>query len=167
TELSGFRSACFHCHPVKTILRWVVVSLWCRQCKSGYALWHISRTPHYFSEETMMKLQKQTIADVESTLNYLLGVLSSAKKGDRRYLDGGAYKYAREVLEAAEQPLRALGMYEVTEHAINESERLILAGHFDEADNLLLSTGREMLEKSGSNDRLRKMYTPKASERKQ
>lgn len=108
-----------------------------------------------------MKMQHKTVVDVENLFDYLLGVLSSAKKGDRAELEDGAFAYAREVLQAAEMPLVKLGMYEATVHAFAESERLILTGRFDEADKLLLGTVREMMEKSGTNARLRKLYTPK------
>jgi len=131
----------------------------------GYILypagqWHVHG-------EAQMKLRPQTVRDVESVLNYLLGVLSSVKRGDRQELEEGAFDYARKVLAAAESPLRKLGMHEAAGHAINESERLILAGQLDEADQLLLRVGREMVEKSGTNDRLRKLYAPDSSKRKQ
>lgn len=114
-----------------------------------------------------MKFQKKTVADVESVLSYLLGVVSSVQRGDREELETGAFAYARAVLMAAEGPLKKLGSYEAAEHAINEAERLILAGEIAAADDLLLATAREMMEKSGTNDRLRKTYSPAASKRKQ
>lgn len=114
-----------------------------------------------------MKMQKKTVADVESLFNYLLSVLSSAERGDRQELDEGPYAYAQAVLAAAEGSLRKLGMYEAAEHALNESERLVLTGQLGEAHKLLLTTVREMMEKSGTNDQLRKLYTPDTSKRKQ
>lgn len=58
-------------------------------------------------------------------------------------------------------------MYLATETALNESERLVSDGQIDKADDLLLALVREMMEKSGSNDSLRKLYTPETSKRKQ
>ena len=112
-------------------------------------------------------LGPKTVADVESLLGYLLSLLTSAKRGNRKGFDEGAFNYARLVLAAAERPLTRLGMYLATEAALNESEQLVAAGELDKADVLLLKLVREMMEKSGSNDRLRKLYTPKTSERKQ
>lgn len=112
-------------------------------------------------------MQNKTVADVENVLEYLQSVAFQTEKGNREEFETGAHKYARDVLAAAEQPLRKLGMYEAAERAINESERLITAGQFKNADQLLLDVAREMMEKSGTNDRLRKLYAPKISKRKQ
>lgn len=114
-----------------------------------------------------MKMRPQNIKNVETTLVYLLDVLSAAERGDRERLDGGAFDFARKVLAAAEKPVRKVGMYEAIEQAINESERLIRSGQFSDADQLLLGVTREMMEKSGSNDSLRKLYAPQTSKRKQ
>lgn len=62
-------------------------------------------------------MQKKDVRDVESTLNYLLGVLSSVEHGDRQEFDEGAYAYARKVLIAAEQAIKKLGMYEATQRS--------------------------------------------------
>lgn len=106
-----------------------------------------------------MTMQKKTVVDVEGVLIYLLEVLSSARAGDTEELDEGAYAYARDVLEAAELPLKDLGMYGAVEDSIDESERLILVAQFDEADQLLLETIRNIMEKSGTNARLQRLYT--------
>lgn len=113
-----------------------------------------------------MKIQKRTVAEVESVLSYLLGVCSSVEQGDRVQLERGAFAYAREIVMGAEGPLKKLGLYEAAEHAVNEGERLILAGEVAAADELILKTAREMMEKSGTNDRLRKLYAPPVSKRK-
>lgn len=109
--------------------------------------------------------QKKSFADVEDVLVGLMGVVTAARGGEQRI--STAYPYARTVLAGAEASLKKLDLYDKARHAIDESERLILAGHFDEADKLLCETAREMMERSGTNDRLRKLYAPKGSTRKQ
>lgn len=113
-----------------------------------------------------MKIHKRTVGEVETVLNYLLGVVSSVELGDREQLERGAFAYAREIVLGAEGPLKKLGCYEAAEHAVNEGERLLLAGEIAAADDLILKTAREMTEKSGTNDRLRKLYAPPTSTRK-
>jgi hypothetical protein len=109
--------------------------------------------------------QKSSIADVESMLDYLLATVMLAKKGDHD--PKSAYAYARTVLRDAEVALRKGGFHDMAHHAVDESERLVLARQFDEADQLILNTAREMMERSGTNDRLRKLYAPPHSTRKQ
>jgi len=109
--------------------------------------------------------QKKSIADIEDVLVGLMGVVTATKRGEERV--STAYPYARTVLAGAEGALKKLDLYEKARHAIDESERLILAGQFDEADKLLYETAREMMERSGTNDRLRELYAPKGSTRKQ
>lgn len=115
----------------------------------------------------LVKLQPQTITDVEHMLGYLLSVLRSARDGNRKELDAGAFDFARKVLAAAERPLNKLGIYSATEQVLNESEQLVVAGPLEEAGKFLLGFVREMMEKSGTNDRLRKLYAPETSKRKQ
>lgn len=109
--------------------------------------------------------QKHTVADVEETLVYLQGIALGTERGEDEHKI--AYPYARTVLAGAERPLKKVGLYEQARHAIDESERLILAGQFDKAISLLGDTAREMMERSGTNDRLRKLYAPPSSTRKQ
>lgn len=106
-----------------------------------------------------MKLQKKTVIDVENVFDYLMGVCGLASQGNREAFEKDAFNYARMVLQAAEQPMQKLGMYVATQHVFDEAERLILVGRFEDADQLLLKTVREMMEKSGTNARLRKLYS--------
>lgn len=99
----------------------------------------------------------QTVQDVEELLIYLTGTVTKRRNGIVDEID--PYEHARSVLTAAEPDLRKLGMYADAEHAINDSERLIQAGRFDEADDLLLNTVEEMMEKSGTSKRLRASYS--------
>jgi len=108
---------------------------------------------------------KKTVKDVEDVLGYLQGIVSSTRRGEDEMKI--AYPYARTVLQEAEQPLRKLDLYEKASHAIDQSERMILAGQFDEADKLLCLTARELMEISGTNDGLRKLYAPQTSKRQQ
>src|SRR6188768_735340 len=110
-----------------------------------------------------MKLRPQTIDDVEMVLTGLLGVIGLVKRGNRQQLDDGAFSYAHQVVVNAEGPLRRLGMYEATLNAIVESERLVNTGQLDDADVPVLTIAREMMDKSGTNARLRKRYTPTKS----
>lgn len=104
-------------------------------------------------------MTRQTVRDVESMLTYLTFTLDMRRNGAAGVAGRDPYGYARDVLAAAEPDLRQLGMYEDAERAVNDSERLIQAGRFDEADDLLLRTVREMMEKSGTNKRLRASYS--------
>lgn len=104
----------------------------CHNGQGGHCEWRASLSTCAAGEVTM---RKKSVRDVESTLSYLLGVLSSVERGDMQEFDNGAYDYTRKVLAAAEQSVRKLGMYEAAEHAINESERLILAGQFEGRTN--------------------------------
>jgi hypothetical protein len=104
-------------------------------------------------------MQRKTVVDVENLFDYLQGVVSATRRGEDEIKI--AYPYARTVLQSAKQSLSKLNLYEAAEHAINESERLILDGLFEEADKLLLDTVRDMMERSGTNARLRKLYAPR------
>lgn len=102
---------------------------------------------------------RKTVEDVERLLTALTGAVSKRRRGvaeDDGQIDD--YEYARRVLAAAEPDLRKLGMYEETERAINDSERLMQAGRFDEADDVLLNTAREMMKKSGTYERMAAEY---------
>jgi hypothetical protein len=110
--------------------------------------------------------RKGSVADFENMLDFLLATVMLAKKGE--CADPKAdYVYARTVLRNTEAALRAGGFYEMAHHAVHESERLVTAGQFDTADQLILDTARQMRGRSGTNDRLRKLYAPPGSTNKQ
>lgn len=95
---------------------------------------------------------------MESLFDYLQVVCGLAKSGDKHELEEGAFDYARAVLQAAEQPMKKLGVHEGTENAINEAEKCILANRFDEANQILLSMVKAIMEKSGTKARLHQLY---------
>lgn len=102
-----------------------------------------------------MCLKAKTVADVENVLDFLLGVILLAKEGDTQEIKDGAFDYARQVLQAAEQPMRALNMYEVTLRAITEGEKLALEKDYKSAFKVLQKATCELMEKSGTTDKLR------------
>lgn len=104
-----------------------------------------------------MKLNPKTVMDVENTFDYLLGVVSLAEDGDREDLEDGAFNYARMVLEAAEEPMDKLGMYDITLQTFNAAEELALTDKFTEALHLLVGAVRVLREKSGTNEKLRRL----------
>lgn len=106
-----------------------------------------------------MILQDKTVEDVENTFDYLMGVCGLASQGDKEEFDEGAFDYARMVLKAAERPMQKLGKYEAALHVLNTAEQLSLSEQFEEADQLLLAFARELRETSGTNAKLRKLYT--------
>jgi hypothetical protein len=112
-----------------------------------------------------VKIRPQSVTEIESLLTGLLGVVSAVKAGDRRELEEGVFGYAHQVVASAETPLRKLGMYEATAHAVNESERLLRSEQFDEADDLLLALTRGMMEKSGTTARLERIFGPPTSKK--
>jgi hypothetical protein len=99
---------------------------------------------------------EQDVADVEEVLICLLCAVSMYRRG-RPGLMAGVHEHARSVLAAAAHPVRAAGLYDAAEHAINESERLLLAGRFDDAQDMLFKTAGRVGVKSGS-VRLRRLY---------
>jgi hypothetical protein len=103
-------------------------------------------------------MRKTTVADFEEVLEYLQNVIYRARKGDIAELEAVDYRYAQDALAAAEESLREINMYEAAENAVNESRKLVLAGNFDTAEELVLSTVRKVMETSGSNERLRLLY---------
>lgn len=104
-----------------------------------------------------MFMENKSVKDFEDVFDLLLGILTQTKNGNNEDFDM-SWSYARRVLEAASKPLIKLGVYEVAKFTLDESERLILAGEFEKADQLLLTTVRDIMEKSGTNKRLRKLY---------
>jgi hypothetical protein len=110
-----------------------------------------------------MKTDLEVVTEFEGLLMYLMSFVSKAKEGvisEAEYRSSS--EYVRQKLIVAETALRNLGMYDAVKHAIDESQRLIAADTFDEADQLLLNTVREMMERSGTHERLRRQYSPSA-----
>ncbi|MFD0913876.1 hypothetical protein [Methylophilus luteus] len=105
-----------------------------------------------------MTLKPKTIADVENTYDFLLGVVSLAKAGDTHEIENGAFDYSRMILKAAEQPLRALNMFDVTMSTINEAERFIDVEDYKGAYNVLQSGSCKLMEKSGTAEKIRQPF---------
>jgi hypothetical protein len=97
-----------------------------------------------------------TVADVEGELAFLLCVISQVKEGNKQEF-AQSYTYVRTIVRRGERALRKLELFENTQKVIDEAEGLMVAGQYAEADDLIRSTLRDMAERSGTNDRLRKL----------
>lgn len=97
--------------------------------------------------------------DVENTFDYLMDVCGIASQGDKEEFDLGAFDYARMLLKAAERPMQKLEEYEAASNVLNTADQLALSEQFEEADHILLAFAEELKEKSGTNAKLRKLYT--------
>ncbi len=106
-----------------------------------------------------MSLNKKTVADVEIIFDYLLGVLSQVKQGNNQELTDGAFDYAKIVLSAAEEPMRVINMFDTTLRAFKEAERLVRKAHSHDALRLLTITSDELMEKSGTSEKLRSVLS--------
>lgn len=102
-----------------------------------------------------MTLSKKTVSDVENIFDFLLGVVALAKSGDKQEIENGAFDYAKMVLQAAEEPMRELNLYDKSLNAINEAERFVIIEDFKEAYQLLQRANCELMQRSGTTEHLR------------
>jgi hypothetical protein len=97
----------------------------------------------------------KNVAEVESIFDYLLGIVTQAMNGDIAEDAGGAFDYARIVVNSASQQMRSTDMYDQTLQAFNDAERLLNMKDFTGAYKILEVTSYQLMEKSGTTENLR------------
>jgi hypothetical protein len=106
------------------------------------------------------------VRELESRLGHLQMLIEIVN--DRGDNDGDlpyAFKRTEEVyLAAAKKDLAKIEMYDKVLDAIHKARMLVDAGRLREGADTILHVTRELMEKSGANKELRKLYTrPKGS----
>lgn len=99
----------------------------------------------------------KAIRDFLGTLNYLMGNLSLAQKGDLEELLC-CFPYVKQQLEAAKGGLEKLQVLQEATAVIADVEVFVGQGLYETADQRVLAFARMLSDISGENDRLRRIY---------
>ena len=99
-----------------------------------------------------------TVKNLCNSLDGLQGGIASFEEGLSELLLSVGYPRRYEEIESAQPELVRLGLYDFVKNAILESEALVRAGSYREAEMLVLQTNRRLSEESGASDALRRMY---------
>jgi hypothetical protein len=104
---------------------------------------------------------KRSLVEFENLLEAAQGGIALYRRGvNDFYLSDGFPRYY-EQLEAVRRDLEALGMYERCRDALIQAEALIKQGpaHDEEAEMLILSANRALMQASGSYEAMRRRYS--------
>lgn len=96
------------------------------------------------------------VSDVEDALVGLQVRIAAAARGSNEL--ESVYLYVRKKLTAAKSDLEEVSFFDQLVSAIDKSESLARAGRFGEAENLILEASKTLMHRSGSEDRLRRLY---------
>src|SRR2546430_10512000 len=102
-----------------------------------------------------MAVSKATVHDFLGTLNYLMGLCTSAQQSEDSTELVSALPYVQGQLNRAREALERIGLLKMTEAALNQAEKLILNEKIHDADRLVLSLAIIVSELSGQNDAIR------------
>lgn len=104
---------------------------------------------------------KRSVAEFERNLGGMQGNLPLYRQGINEFYLSQGFPWIYEQLEGVRQDLEALGMYERCRDALTQAEALIKQGpeHDDEAEMLILSANRALMQASGSYEAMRRRYS--------
>lgn len=103
--------------------------------------------------------QRREVKMLCSNLVGLQGNILLYPKGLSEFLFTVGFELHFNEIEAVRKGLEDLGMYEEVVGSVRESEKLALAGNFDEAAMIILEMNRKLSKLSGAEDDLRRIYT--------
>src|SRR4051794_9699864 len=99
-----------------------------------------------------------TAKNLCNSLDGLQGGIATFEEGLSEFLLSVGYPHHYEEIESARPALVRLGLYDFVKNAILESEALVRAGRYREAEMLVLQANRRLSEESGASDDLRRKY---------
>jgi hypothetical protein len=110
--------------------------------------------------EVSMKV-KRSVAGFENDLEGMQGGIALYRRGANEFYLSQSFPWIYERLEAVRRDLEALGMYERCRDALTQAEALIKQGpeHDEEAEMLILSANRALMQVSGSYEAMRRRYS--------
>ncbi|KQV92820.1 hypothetical protein [Rhizobacter sp. Root1221] len=92
------------------------------------------------------------------TLVGLQGGIALFPAGINEFLFTAGYPRIYEELEHIRSDLAELGLYDLLNEAVTQSEVLAREGKYDDAEMLILEAGRKLSTASGVEDDLQRMY---------
>jgi hypothetical protein len=104
---------------------------------------------------------KPSVSEFERNLGGMQGNLALYRRGVNEFYLSQGFPWIFEQLEGVRRDLEALGMYERCRDALTQAEALIRQGpeHDQQAEMLILTANRALMQASGSYKAMRRRYT--------
>lgn len=95
-----------------------------------------------------MRKIKKDVEDVRNTFAYLSVVVELALNGKKEKIENFAFEYSKMVINAAEERLRSINMFETALVAVNAAERMLQMNEPLKAHQILQGCRKDIIQKS-------------------